>query len=260
MGYEEVDESQLVFALFEQLSIVGTMVDVGAHYGFEMEPFVERGWRVIAFEPDDKNRAKLEERFGKHKSVSIDKRALGSEVATGQKFFASDISTGISGLSAFHESHHETQTVEVTTLNEIIAEHAIPAIDFLKIDVEGFDYFVLQGLNFGRFAPAAIICEYEDRKTEPLGYKLVDVVQFLTGLGYWTVISEWHPIEQYGRAHRWKKFTRRYECVDQASWGNIIALRDPKMARDLAKKTGLDAPSPAEFTPGRGWTPSEPET
>jgi hypothetical protein len=41
---------------------------------------------------------------------------------------------------------NSTQTVSVTTLDNIIREHGVPA--FCKIDVEGYELRVLQGLSY----------------------------------------------------------------------------------------------------------------
>ena len=36
-----------------------TMIDVGAHHGFALLPFLNMGWQIFAFEPDQKNREQL---------------------------------------------------------------------------------------------------------------------------------------------------------------------------------------------------------
>lgn len=46
----------------------------------------------------------------------------------------------------FHESHKEVGTIDTITLSKYIEKKEIKEIDFLKIDTEGYDLFVLQGL------------------------------------------------------------------------------------------------------------------
>ena len=60
-------------------------------------------------------------------------------------FFTSGVSSGISGLSSFHPSHKESQRADLATLSDFISKEDIAQVDFLKIDTEGFDLFVLQG-------------------------------------------------------------------------------------------------------------------
>jgi FkbM family methyltransferase len=226
MGKGHVDEVWLVHEMYRRQRKTGFMVDVGAHFGNELAMFVDMGWSVLAFEPDNKNRVRLEERFGGHPRVQIDRRAVSNKVDQGLKFFTSDVSTGISGLSAFHESHEAQQTVEATTLAAAFAEYEIERVDFLKTDIEGFDLFALRGIDWNGPTPDVIVCEFENRKTVPLGYDLPDMVEYLNARGYGITISEWFPIVDYGMNHQWKKFTSTVEDVDPTGWGNLIAFKE----------------------------------
>ena len=208
----------------------GTMVDVGAHEGYALMPFLNDGWRILAFEPDKKNRSKLLKRLSEHKNkhlVSLDNRCISNKVQKGVSFYTSDQSTGISGLSPFHETHYESQRVDVTTLSESLQDKPMPSIDFLKIDTEGHDLFVLQGYPWERGNPAVIECEFEDSKTVPLGYTFHDLAQYLADKGYTVYVSEWHPIIRYGTRHDWRALMR-YPCelADPKGWGNLLAFRD----------------------------------
>ncbi|TVS04603.1 MAG: FkbM family methyltransferase [Cyanobium sp. PLM2.Bin73] len=225
------DETNGIAELFS-LDLSGSvMIDVGAHHGSALFPFLNKGWSIFAFEPDENNRSKLLERLSKHKSkhlVSLDTRCVSNESQKGVSFFTSEQSTGISGLSAFHETHHETQTVDITTLTEFFQDKIMPAVDFLKIDTEGHDLFVLQGYPWERGKPVVIECEFEDTKTVPLGYTFHDLAKFLDDKGYTVYVSEWHPIIRYGIRHDWHALMR-YPCelADPKGWGNLLAFRDP---------------------------------
>lgn len=50
-------------------------------------------------------------------------------------------------------------TVPITTLSAICLQHAPPEIQFLKIDVEGYEAAVLQGMDFARFRPWIVVVE-----------------------------------------------------------------------------------------------------
>lgn len=202
------------------------LVDVGAHHGGSLAPFADAGWRVLAFEPDESNRAALVARFGDDANVTIDPRGVSDKAARGVAFYRSELSTGISGLSAFHASHTQSGTIDVTTLAAALAERGISRVDVLKIDTEGHDLFVLRGLPWEEVAPRVIVCEFEDAKTLPLGYSFDDLARYLTERGYRVVVSEWFPIERYGTTHRWRRFvTYPCELADRTGWGNLIATR-----------------------------------
>src|SRR3546814_18443688 len=136
------------------------MIDVGAHHGHALFPFLEKGWRVFAFEPDDRNRAILEKRLaqadGAGSLVRLDNRAVSDQVRSGQVFYRSDQSTVISGLSAFHPSHVSKQVVDTTTLSDVLADADIDGVDFRKVDPEGHDLFVLKVFPLEWLRPAFI--------------------------------------------------------------------------------------------------------
>jgi FkbM family methyltransferase len=225
------DETDCIAQLFNTVLTGKVMIDVGAHHGYAHAPFLDRQWQIFAFEPDQSNRAKLLDRLAKHKHrslVTLDTRCVSNQSQTGVSFFTSEQSTGISGLSAFHETHKESQKVDITTLTEFFQDRPMSAIDFLKIDTEGHDLFVLQGYPWERGQPAVIECEFEDTKTVPLGYSFHDLARYLLDKGYRVYVSEWHPIIRYGIRHDWRALMR-YPCelADPKGWGNLLAFREP---------------------------------
>jgi FkbM family methyltransferase len=243
-GRDQFDEVRLIHEVFRQAAKTGTMVDIGAHYGIELAMFVDLGWDIVAFEPDPKNRQHLEAAFGNHPLVKIDTRAVSDHAEPAKPFFASEQSSGISGLSAFHESHQQTGMVEVTTMANVVQEYDLSAIDFLKIDIEGFDFFAIKGIDWKTTRPEVIICEYENAKTLPLGYSVADLYAYLSERGYRITLSEWYPISEYGAQHRWKAFAATPDMLDPEGWGNLIAfengpsfdLLSMKHINDLAKE------------------------
>lgn len=206
----------------------GLMIDVGAHHGDSLRWFADRGWTVHAFEPDPANRERLVHMIQGRRNVHIDMRAVSDRIQGEAVLYKSGVSTGISGLSAFHPSHEPASVVEVTTLSVYAREAQIDSIDLLKIDAEGFDLHVLRGLDWSRHQPRFIMCEFEDSKTLPLGYTYRDLGDFLTERGYQVLVSEWKPIVAYGADHHWRRFgPYPAELSDTAAWGNLLACRDP---------------------------------
>lgn len=202
------------------------MVDVGAHYGESFSPFADAGWRVMAFEPDP-NPDKWET-LSKHESrhnVTIHRKAVDETGGRTVSFYASNESTGVSAMHQFLSSHELVAEVETITLSESLAAQEIQGIDFLKIDTEGHDLMVLKGHDW-RIRTDAILCEFEDSKTKPLGYTYHDLGSYLIDKGYAVFMSEWHPIVRYGVQHRWHSI-RRYPCNlnNPNGWGNFMAFR-----------------------------------
>jgi FkbM family methyltransferase len=225
-----IDETKLVSIVLGQASVPErTMIDIGAHFGNSAQHFVSKGWKVYCFEPDPVNRKKLVAKFGDASNVVIDPRAVGEKVETGKPLFSSPESSGISSLHAFRDTHKQAALVDVTTVAQIVGQHKLDQIGFLKIDAEGFDFAALRGVPWDRIRPAAIECEFEDAKTVPLGHNWRDMAEFLRRKGYRVYVSEWHPIIRYGIRHDWLGL-KSYPCdlASKGAWGNLLAfLEDP---------------------------------
>jgi FkbM family methyltransferase len=221
------NESAMVFAALVD-DAPGTMVDVGAHHGSTLDPFARAGWRVIAFEPDELNRRQLLENVASLPGVTVDSRAVSSVAGQSVPIYRSAVSASITTLTPFVNSHAPAGSVTTTTLAEACDEHGVTKIDFLKIDTEGYDLFVLESLDWERLQPRCVLCEFEDRKTVPLGYSWTTMAEFLASRGYRVIVAEWYPVQQYGVLHRFRHFfDYPAALVDENATGNLIAFREP---------------------------------
>lgn len=217
----------------------GVMIDVGAHFGGSMLRFLRRGWDVYAYEPDNKNRSRMQKRLKneKNRPKVIDTRAVCDKAGQKLSFYSSKESAGISSLSPFHETHETSGIVTTTTISELVKENNIEKIDYLKIDVEGFDFHVLKGVQWNKIKPEIILCEFEDEKSKKLGYVWTEMADYLEEKGYTVYVSEWHPIIRYGIPHDWRCI-KKYPCkLDNVNaWGNLVAFQsDPGM--DMINET-----------------------
>ena len=219
-------EADLITEWFDAHPRQGVMVDVGANVGATLKPYLERGWKIYAFEPDPANRAELERNIDA-KKIKLFTCAVSDHEEDNVPFFASPESNGISGLSAFRETHREVNRVKLTTLDRILEAEKVTGVDFLKIDTEGHDFFVLKGFPWSRVTPDVILCEFEDAKTVPLGYDYRQMGDYLVEKGYQVFLSEWAPIERYGVQHQWRRWVN-YPCPlsDPKGWGNFVAFRN----------------------------------
>jgi len=225
-----LDETRVIASLFTNHLSGAVMIDVGAFRGSSFMPFLKNNWQVFAFEPDRENYRVLQERLAEKENaalVTLDSRAVSNQNTSRVSFYRSKESAGISSLNAFHRDHREAQKVDTVTLKEALREHDLAGVDFLKIDTEGHELFVLEGFPWERFAPKVIECEFEDAKTVPLGYTWEDLADYLYQKGYSVYVSEWHPVIMYGTRHDWHRLAR-FPChlASEHSWGNLLAFRD----------------------------------
>jgi FkbM family methyltransferase len=236
----QFDTLNFVLQINRQVAICSSdlAIDVGAHHGSSTRAFLDAGLRVLAFEPDHKNRQKLAEKFVQDRGVLIDKRALGLYPDEECDFYTSELSHGISSKLPFHESHKRTGIVQSTNLSKVYKDYEIDHVGILKIDAEGVDYSILQGLPWEIDTPDIIICEFEDKKTKILGITHSDICEFLYQKGYCVLISEWHPIQKYGIQHDWRGLKLFPSCLhDQNAWGDILAFKaklDPQSIEKIS--------------------------
>ena len=214
------------YKVLEDLDSSPVMIDVGAHVGGSLIKFAQSGWKIFAFEPDNQNRQKLEKLCFRENliNVKIDSRAVSNENKKNLNFFRSDMSSGISGLTVFDSTHESVQEVETITLDQFCNKNKIKKVNFLKIDTEGWDLFVLKGFPFERMRPDVIMAEFEDKKTVPLGYTFDEMAQYLVGKGYHVAVSEWYPVIQYGGMHKFRQISEYpVKLCDPMATGNLIA-------------------------------------
>jgi FkbM family methyltransferase len=235
---EEVNIVEMLFsnAVITLGSAQPVMFDVGACVGDAHKWFAEQGWTVHAFEPNPPMYQRIVDSLAP--GVILNQLAVSDKSGEKVDFFTSKESIGISSMLAFRDTHEVTATVETVRLDDYCTAQGVEHIDFLKVDTEGFDLFVLKGLNWETHAPSVVICEFEDKKTFALDYTFFDLAGFLADRGYQVFVSEWHPITRYGAGeHRWRAM-HSWPCdlFDANAWGNLIAFKTPiaeKLIRDL---------------------------
>ena len=212
-----------------------TLIDVGAHVGSSSIPFLQKGWGIVAFEPEPENRAQLEENLKLYSSVTIIPKAVSNQAGEKVPFYVSKEHWGIHSLKPYHETHKSEFTVETVRLDQTLRELEIDEVTFLKIDIEGADFLALQSFDFDSYQPEIVMCEFADDRSVPnFNYSHHDMANYMQDRGYHVFISEWAEVKEYGRKGKVTPPHQFLQCVEypldhQPAWGNLIFVRSDRV-------------------------------
>lgn len=142
----------------------GFFIDVGANdpvYDSVTLVFYQRGWRGINVEPIQCHFEDLQRERPRDVNLRCAAGAFDGDI----ELFEFDV-RGWATADPTAVAHHLAQgrnavavTVPVMTLTSICRLHAPVDIHFLKIDVEGYEEAVLEGMDFARFRPWIVVVE-----------------------------------------------------------------------------------------------------
>jgi len=160
-------------------------VDVGAALGHYTWILSSKSRRVFALEPGLYHGNFLSKNTY-FSNISLVRAAAGPTVGTAQLFSVGEgeEANHTATLSVFNpvaiDSHAKSATVEMVSLDEVLGGMT-ESVDFIKIDVEGFENDVLAGATsvISRHHPA-ILCEIELRHNRNAG----DFFSIMKGFGY----------------------------------------------------------------------------
>jgi len=154
----------LIDPFFRSLGTTATprrVVDVGACVGAMSHPLIQRGWEAELFEPDPDARSSLLRNIAPAGARCRVHATAVSNAPVGEVWFHKSSTVGLSGFEASPFSATQAVIkVPCTTLAKFCADRGIAAIDFLKIDAEGFDFEVLESHDLHAVATRLILVEY----------------------------------------------------------------------------------------------------
>lgn len=163
-----------------------TVLDIGANIGCHTLRFaklVGKNGKVVAFEPMTFALTKLKDNIelNNFKNIIVEKIALSNVDGKRQtiNFRASWT------LDGNREDINQKEEIDFLTLDTYIRKKQINKVDFVKVDVDGYEYKVLVGAKetLQKFSPLILI-ELGKYTLSNFGDKLEDLVDFLYSLGY----------------------------------------------------------------------------
>src|SRR5580692_4873447 len=174
----------------------GDILDIGANIGYTACVFaaaMQGPGKVYAFEPDEASFATLDE--------IIRRKRLGGTVET----FNMAVGNADGSLAFWHNEEHSADhrvlteqfkasrpsgekvtTVAVTSVDNFAASRNLQKISFIKIDVQGYELAVCEGMRktMEKFPGLCIAFEYAPDGMRELGFEPSELLDFFRFAGY----------------------------------------------------------------------------
>ena len=161
-------EGRVAELLIPHLKSGDIVYDIGANIGFYtviLGKAVGKKGRLIAFEPEKESYVRLQNnlKLNELTNVYMFQKAIGDKTSEAKLYLGQ--TTGNFSLVKTYEKEIGSQIVEIVNGDQFIKERNLPIPKLVKIDVEGYEYSVLQGLSNTLSHPNCeiICCEIHPR-------------------------------------------------------------------------------------------------
>lgn len=229
VSYAQNREDVIIEAFFKDKK-AGFYVDVGANHPFYhsvTKRFYDKGWRGINIEPNDMLFKQIEEQRPEDTNLKV-----AIDIKAGKKklriYHSRD---GLEGISTFSEEmkndYNKSPTidtenfndveVEIVPLSSIFEKHKVKTIDFIKIDVEGYEYNVIKSNDWSKFRPKLICIEANHIKDDwrPLLEEAKYSLVFNDGLNDYYLAEE------------------NYSLIKNFNYADVFLLSKPVLSYDI---------------------------
>lgn len=199
----DFEKKELEF-LKSKLKTGDIFIDIGANIGlFSMiaSELVGKQGRIIAFEPSPSTYHRLLGNIELNEFINIEARNIGLSDSAGSLQLKVS-GNGHDAWNTFAEDltgkFNQTVSVPVHTLDEQLNDVDKSQISLIKIDVEGWEKFVLMGAReFLNTHSPALMIELTQANSEAAGYNVHEIYDLLVSWGYsWYRFKDGHLLKE----------------------------------------------------------------
>jgi len=184
-------EPQMRKTILHYLKPGDTFVDLGANEGFfsvQAAAICGSQGRVLAIEPQNRLLHTLREnlRLNEIGCVTVINVAVSDRPGTAMLYLSPDINTGGSGLTNATRYPVRAQPTPLRTLSQVLDESGVDRVDFMKVDIEGFEWEMLAGAAevFSTHRVRAMAMEIHESLLHRRGLDAGEILRKLEAFGY----------------------------------------------------------------------------
>lgn len=152
-GFVEVEQNDIV-------------VDVGAFIGEFSKNVADKARKLIAIEPDDRNVEALRRNLAQYQNTTVINRAVWNKSGPLEFNVAGDPSEG-SLIDVDESGVSQTVSIEAISISDLADKLDLETVDFLKVEAEGTEPEVLEGIGNIQVRKLAVECSPERRGKSP---------------------------------------------------------------------------------------------
>ena len=205
-----------------------TAVDVGAHVGYFsllLSTLVGEGGRVYAVEPAEQNLDLLRKNIAANERSNVVVLPFAAGKERRERTFNV---TGFSWTHGFYDHPEEAVVATATILEVPLDDELAGPVDFVKIDVEGAELEVLEGMRrvVEQSADLRLIVEWSPACQRSAGREPHDLPRYLEERGFAVSVLD----EKAGRARPVDEVLDALErgALEPLWYGNLAATRAPR--------------------------------
>ena len=232
---EGIDLHIFIFGAFEteivqcakklKLNKFNKIIDIGANFGVQtlQIAYEFKNSKIFSIEPTNYAYEKLLKNLNLNKelkkNIITHKLFLGCKnQETPEAIYSS---WNLNSKKIKHSTHlgekKDTHNSQSKTLDEFIIENKIYELDFIKLDVDGYEYYVLKGgFNFLKKNKPPIFMELAPYLYEEYGYNKEMMIDLIKSLNY-----EFHDLKNLKKIFNIKK---KMDKIKDGSSENILLM------------------------------------
>jgi FkbM family methyltransferase len=203
VSYAQNREDIILNGFFKDIE-KGFYVDVGANHptvDSVTKMFYEHGWRGINVEPNQRLYKLLKQDRPEDINLNVGVSSRAGKLTLREYPVGHGLSTFSKDMQKEYLEHPSTVTkdykdyeVDVVTLRDIFKKYDVKTINFVKIDVEGYEYEVIVGNDWDKYRPQVVCIEANHiiKDWRPLLKQANYLFTFFDGLNEYYVAKE-HP-------------------------------------------------------------------